>query len=1009
MAAIVGRWQLGPHLTNFQVHDEENRMMGWIRRSENSKAPWRCQIAAVALAIVSTVASGVPLLAADLSPNEVEELRYDHEFFPGTKYDPEIPTPEEILGFRTGDRAAFPHEIESYLETLAAASPRVELREYARSHEGRALHYLVISSVENIARLEGIQKGMQRLADPRGLAASEAKKLTDELPAPGWLAYSIHGDETSGSDASMAVAHHLAAGMSAEVEAILENVVVLIDPMQNPDGRHRYLQQIAEFRGKSPNFDDMSLLRGYWPWGRGNHYLFDLNRDWILGVQPETRGRIRAASSWHPLLFVDIHEMGAQNTYLFSPTRSPRNPHLSSAHERWENLFAREQSEAFDRWNWLYYTGEWNEGWYAGYTDSWGGFRGALGILYEQAGYAEDGVRIASGDVMTYRGGVHRQAVSSIANLASLAKNRREMLAGFAAEKREAVAPDGPYSKRTFAILPSMNRSRLSSFLDQMDLQGFEVYVTDTDLAVSGGVDQLGVRFGKRSLPTGTILLPNRQPEARLLAAMLEFDAPMPADYLERERRSVLRTGQTSIYDLTAWNLTMFYGLEALTVDGDLSASSRRVERPRDALPAAAAFVPPDPEGAAVARVVDGVDDASVALAARLVERGVEVRVAEKPFELGGHSFSRGSVVVLPFDNRRFDIDFNRMMDEAAAELELVAAAVPTGLGDGDLPDLGGGHFRRLVPLRIAVLARQGVDGTDFGSIWHAIDQRLAIRHSHLDREYLALSDLGRYNVVVLPNAWRGELSEAERKILEDWVDDGGTLIAIARSAAQVAASDSELSDVRGLADVLDKLEVYELALERERQWRASEVPDTERIWSHTLDSTPAYPWDTTVELERPGAEELRRRDTWAAMFMPQGAFLAARTDQEHWLSFGSGEILPVLFGRSSQVLMAADGVEAPVRAGALLPAEAEAVRVGWSTVPAGHELRVRMSGLLWPEAASRVANTALVTRESKGRGQVILFASPPTFRGTSRGTERLFMNALVYGPGFGATASIEP
>jgi hypothetical protein len=971
-------------------------------------------VAATTLAVFAVGFSATSAAAEELLPNEVEELRYDHEFFPGTDYDPTIPTPEEILGFRPGDRAAFPHEIESYLETLAAASPKAELREYARSHEGRALHYLVISSVENMARLDEIQNGMARLADPRGLATAESQRLVNELPAPGWLAYSIHGDETSGSDASMAVAYHLAASTSPEVEAILENVVVLIDPIQNPDGRHRYLQQIAEFRGKSPNLDDQSLLRGYWPWGRGNHYLFDLNRDWILGVHPETRGRIRAASSWHPLLFVDIHEMGSQDTYLFSPARSPQNPHLSGSYDRWGDLFAREQSEAFDRWNWLYYTGEWNEGWYAGYTDSWGGFRGALGILYEQSGYAEDGVRIPGGDVLTYRGGVHRQAVSSVANLTSLATNRREMLAGFAAEKRQAVAGDGPYAQRTFAVLPTANRSRLSSFLDQMDLQGFEVYVIDTDVAVSGGVDQLGIRFGERRLPAGTILLPNRQPEARLLAAMLEFDAPMPADYLERERRNVLRTGQTSIYDLTAWNLTMFYGLESLTVDGDLPASARRVGRPGDALPAASALAPTvsegTVEGVAVARVVNGADDASVAFAGRLLERGVEVRVADRPFELGGVSFSSGSVVVLPFDNRRFKGDVGQVVDEAVTELDLISATVATGLGDGDLPDLGGGHFRRLKPLRIAMLTRQGVDGTDFGSIWHAIDQRLAIRHSHLDREYLTRADLGRYNVLILPNVRGRGLSDVELETLKGWVEEGGTLIAIAGSAAQVSGKDSELSSVRGLGDVLDKLDGYELALERERQWRDAEVPDKDQVWSHTVGAMPSYPWDETVDLARPGAEEMARQDNWAKMFMPQGAFLAARVDSEHWLGFGSGDTLPVLFGNSSQVLMAADGVEAPVRAGVFRRTDnAEAVRVGWSTVPAGHELRMRMSGLLWPEAASRMANAALVTRESKGRGQVILFAMPPTFRGTSRGTERLFMNALVYGPGFGARSSIEP
>lgn len=969
----------------------------------------------IALAAVLIVIGPSSSEAGEIPPNELEELHYDHEFFPGTEYDPAIPTPQSVLGFRPGDRAAFPHEIGNYLEALAAASPRVELKEYARSHEGRPLYSLVISSEKNMARLEEIRAGMAKLADPRGVGSSETERLLDELPAPGWLAYSIHGDETSGSDASMAVAYHLAAALSPEIESMLESVVVLIDPIQNPDGRHRFLQQIAEFRGKSPNLDDQSLLRGYWPWGRGNHYLFDLNRDWILGVHPETRGRIREASRWNPLLFVDIHEMGSQNTYLFSPARAPRNPHLSTTYDRWADLFAREQSEAFDRWNWLYYTGEWNEGWYAGYTDSWGGFRGALGILYEQSGYAEDGVRIPNGDIMTYRGAVHRQAVSSLANLSTLAANRRQMLSGFAAEKRAAVAADGPYADRTFAVLPTENRSRLADFLDLMDLQGFEVYLADEEVTVSGGLDQLGVRFGKRRLPPGTILLPNRQPQARLLATMLEFDARMPDGYLERERKALLRRGRSSIYDLTAWNLTMFYGLESLTVDGNLSSSARRLEEPADAvsgaaMPTASPVKPPAEATAEVARIVNGADDASVAFAARLLERGIGVRVADKTFELAGKSFDPGSVVIMPFDNRRFEGSVDEVISEVARELGLSVAPVSTGLGDGDLPDLGGGHFRLLEAPSIAVLARLGVSAYDFGSVWHAIDERLGLRHSHLDREYLTSSDLGRYNVLVLPGIWRKRLSQAELEVLAEWVEDGGTLIAMAGSAGQLAAKDSAVTKVRRLQDVLDDLDDYELALERERQWKSGETPDAETVWRHMLTEPPSFPWDSTAELARPGSDELRKRDEWSKMFMPQGAFLAARVDREHWLTFGTGETLPYLFGSSGTVLMATAEVETPVRAGVLRRTDnAEAVRVGWSTVPSGHELRLRMSGLLWPEAASRIANAALVTRESKGRGQVILFAAPPTFRGASRGTERLFLNALVYGPGFGTSAQIVP
>ena len=938
-------------------------------------------------------------VGAQPSPTELSGLSYDVEFFEGTTYDPSVPTPESLLGYRIGDQAAFPAEIGRCLEAWAAASPRAELVEYARSHEDRALYYMILTSPENHARLGEIKAGLTRLADPRGLSGAEADRLMAELPGTAWLAYSIHGDETSGSDAALAVVYHLAAGQGDEVERLLDDLVVLIDPMMNPDGRHRFLQQIVEHRGAHPNVDDQSLVHaGYWPWGRTNHYGFDLNRDWILGVNPETRGRIRAASAWHPLLFVDAHEMGSQDSYLFAPARDPKNPNVPGSRKRWNDIFAREQSEAFDRYQWVYYTGEWNEGWYPGYSDSWGEYRGAVGILYEQAGFAEDGVRRADGSIHTYRESVHHQAVSSLANLGTLRAHvdglRRDVLA----ERREAVSAKGRYARRLFAIPPTANRSRLGRFLDLMELQGIEVHQAGEFSA--SGIDQLGRSFRDRTVPAGSILISNRQPEAHLVATMLEFETRMTPEYLQREREELLKKGRGTIYDLTAWNLTMLYGLDALTLDAELPGDAERYSSPTAGVPAGEA-------GPFVGWVIDGADDASVAAAARLMERGVGVRVARRAFELGGESFARGSVVVLPNDNRTFEGDLEATVRSSASELSLVAEGLSTGLGDGDLPDIGGGHFVRLEPPRIALLSRGGVSVYDFGSIRYTLDHRLGIRHSDLAQE--SSPDLRRYNVIVLPDRWFGNLPEGTVEALQTWVEAGGTLIALAGSAGELTGKESELSKVRQLPDVLEDLDAYEQQVLREWMARRVEAPDPEDVWSHTAATELDYPWSQAAELERPGKEELERRDRWQRMFMPGGTILAARTDDEHWLTFGSAGSVPVLYN-TSRVLMSAAGVETPVRLGVFGDApDAEPARAGWSLVPSGQELRLRMSGLLWPEATQRLANAAVVTRERQGNGQVILFAVAATFRASTPAMERLLVNAMIYGPGFGARQAIQP
>jgi hypothetical protein len=943
-------------------------------------------------------------ISAQPAANELPGLQYDLEFFPGTDYDPEVPTPEDCLGFRLGDRAALPLEIERCLQVWGKSSKRARLEEYARSFEDRALYTMVITSPANQARLAEIRSGWERVGDPRGASTTELSRMLDELPAVAWIAYSIHGDETSGSDASLAVIHHLAAGRGEALEELLEEVVVVIDPMQNPDGRNRFLQMVAENRSSQPNVDDQSLIHdGYWPWGRTNHYGFDLNRDWVLGVNPESRGRIRTAGAWHPLLVVDAHEMGSQDTYLFSPPREPRSPYVSPQAVDWGPIFARDQAQAFDERGWVYYTGEWNEGWYAGYTDTWGELRGVVGILYEQAGFAEDGVRRPEGTIHTYRESVHHQAISTLANLETLRANAGDIKKDFLADRLAAVDPRGRYAEKTFAVLPTANRGRLDRFLDLMRLEGIELYTVDEPFVVDSAVDQLGRQQRRVTVPADTVLIPNRQPLARLVAAMLDFDPRMPEEYLRRERKEILRNGSSSIYDVTAWNLTMMHGLTALRLEAVLPATAKPLAEVEPVVAAA-------PDAMAVAWIIDGADDDSVAVAARLMDRGVQLRIADKKLELDGQRFARGSLVVLPIDNRRFAGDLATTVTATAAEMGLAAAGVGEGLGEGHLPDLGGGHFRRLEPPSIGLFTRGGLSVYDFGSLWHTLDQRLGVRHSHLDLDGFRLPDLRRYNVLILPDRWSGSLPEAALETLAKWVEAGGTLIAVGRSAAQLAGAESGLSDVRLLRDSQADLDRYEQAVLREWQAARREIPDVAAIWSYSATGSPDFPWSADDDLARPSTEELERRDRWQRQFMPQGAILATRADTEHWLTFGTDETMPLLYG-SSRVLMT-DG-EAPVRIGVFAPtsdeSDAPAQRAGWSLLPAGAELQVRMSGLVWPEAVQRLANGAAVTRESSGRGQVILFAVPPTFRSSTLASERLLANAIVYGPGLGARTPIEP
>ena len=970
----------------------------------------RVVAAAFALCAVTRVAAQG---SAVQPPSPLAGLEYAADFFPGAHYDPGVTAPASVLGFTLGSRPVTHAQIEAVIRALAATSRRCKLFEYGKTHEGRTLYYVVVGSEANLARLDALQTDLSKLADPRKVSRGEGDRLAASLPAVAWMAYCIHGDEMSGSDAALAALYHLCASTDADVAFLLENLVVLVDPLMNPDGRDRFLSMLAQNRTAQPSVDDQSLLHtGFWPSGRMNHYLFDLNRDWIFATQPETRGRIPVVNAWNPHYFMESHEMGSQDTFLFMPGREAVNPNVPENVIHWETKFAEDLAAAFDARGWRYYTGEWNDNWYPGYSSSWAALRAAVENLYEQASIGTDAVRRPEGTLHTYRDAVHKQLVSTMTNLTTLAKNRKQVLADFLAEKRACTGAGSSIPARTFAFPPSANAARQRQFLDLMIMQGFEVSAATAAFRASG-TDRLGRAAPNREFPAGTLLIAARQPLGRLVQAMLEFDPRMKPQVLADERRDLLRFGESRIYDITGWSIPMLFDVEAYTLDGDPPAAAR-------AQPAVAAAPPPQltDSTTTVAFVVDDADDASVAVAGRLMERDVWVRVADKPFQFNGRDYVRGSVVVTRVDNQNFSGDLAATVRDVCAQSKTPAAIVRTGWGPGDLPDLGGQHFILLEPPRIAILGREPIGPYGFGQAWYVIDRVLGLRATYVDAHDLGNADLRRYNVLVIPNGGASVVA-SKMEALRTWITAGGTLVAIGGSAAAFAKEKDGIGAVRLLPDVAGKLDDYHQAIVREWEGRRDTV-DTHGAWSFSPPTEVVYPWLIGEGGSKLSEEEIKRQDAWCSLFMPSGAILAGRVDDRSWLTGGCSEYVPVIY-TGGNVLMAPPAVQTPVRLGVFNPATRAAAPAkkkddknsvaspGWTIAPPGHELRLRMSGLLWPEAANRLANAAYMTRERIGSGQLILFASEPTFRAAALGTIRIFANAVVYGPGLGASHPIEP
>ena len=902
--------------------------------------------------------------------------------------------PNEFLDFDYATRVASPEQITSALQSWANQSDRLKVIEYARSHENRPLHAVFISSPENLKNLNSIKDKISQLADARNTNDRKAKTLINELPAVAWMAYSIHGNETSGADAALGVIYHLIASKDDDILELLDDMVIIVDPLMNPDGRARFAKNLEQYRGTAPNYDDQSLIHtGDWPYGRTNHYYYDLNRDWVYLTQPETQGRVALINEWKPQILVDAHEMGAQDTFMTGPAREPINKNLDYDLIKWGNVFAKDQGNEFDRRSWRFYTGEWHEDLYPGYS-FYVSFRGTLGILYEQSRMAEDGVRRPEGTIQSYKESVHHQFVSTMINLDTLKSNSKAMYNDYWDGRKYNVSNNSKYSNRSYVVLATDNKGRLNALSEKLIAQDIEIYKNEKPINVTNALKQNGTTVSEYTIPPGSMIIPNNQPEAPLISAILEFDAEIDDEVLIEEKQKRIKNGSSIMYDTTAFNFTMMFGLPAITVPQELKAGLKEWSPSPEIL---------EVNEDAVIWAVDGKDDRSVAFAARLLEQNIQVRVIDKKSTLSGHVLSRGSVAVIAMDNPNSN-NLHEIIKTVATDLNISVVSIESGFGPKELPDWGGRHFRLLKKPQIAILSHAGFSSYDVGVSWWSLDHHLGIRHSQLNSSLTGYGDLRRYNTIVLPSG-NPDLGDYAKKMLMDWVKQGGTLIANNRSTRSIISNDG-MGSVKSLSATFDKSKSYNIDLMREI-YSIEENIDISNANENKVDTEIKYPWESSdVNYSK---EQLEMRDKWQSTLMPSGAIVSARADTEHWLTFGAEDVVPVLYG-NYPILMTGGNSQAALRIGELIPnKDSDTKTINWSQIPSGYDLNVRMSGLVWPEASQRIANSAYLTREKVGKGQIILFSGEPNFRGSARGTNRLWLNAVIYGSGLGTDALVNP
>ncbi len=922
--------------------------------------------------ILGTILLTATSLYATGNPSYCEKAIVDTlPFYEAGQYDPTIPKPGDYLKHPIGQWPVHYYELVPYLERVAAASDRVVMEAYARTHEGRELLNLFISSEENIRNLEQLRRSTDTLADPELLTNMvELDRLVAELPAFAWLGYCVHGDELSPVDAAIQLIYHLAAANDAATTEILKNVIIIIDPLQNPDGRERYLAMLETYQSHVPNYNhDAMQHQGVWPWGRTNHYLFDINRDWILLTQPETRGKVATIQKWHPQLVVDAHEMGHRESFLFSPPIEPINYNTPRNVPKWYNVFGKDQAATFDQRGWTYYVGEWHEQWYPGYGSAWPAYFGSVAILYEMARVDGMFVRQPDNYLLTYHEAVNKQFTSSLANLSTLATNREAILRDYH-ETRKEIIEQGKRSGLTFLFAPDKDELKMQRFIERLLGQGIEVDRAATDFTGSNVHDIYGKKHNSKQFPAGTYLVSTAQVNGALAKAVLEFDPHLKKDFLEEERREIEKHSDTKMYEVSTWSPALAYDLETYWTTSRVNVKLNKVTRVETS---SGRLINPD---ARVGFIIDMVGEKTYQVLGRLFSKDVVIRASEKAFTVEGKAYAAGALFLRKRGNPG---DLAGILKQLAEEIGLDIHGVNTSLST-EGSNLGAPTFKVLTKPKVAIIAGDGINYTSFGALWFTVDKELEIPHSLINLSNLGRVNLDEYNVLVLPASWgklAPRLGNNGKHKLEEWVKGGGTLICTGNSAVWAADTAKGISEVRLKRQVLDKLSLYESALKRELTAEKPEV-DTIALW---------YPEKipeekTSEKLSTPDSKMLKEQDEWQRKFSPTGVILRANLDTEHWLAFGMKESVPVMVN-TRHAFMAKSPVKTVARF--------------------SDKNSLRLSGLLWPEARERWANTAYLTRESKGSGQVILLATDPNPRAYFYGTRKLFVNAVLYGPGMGA------
>lgn len=843
---------------------------------------------------------------------------------------------EQVLGYPIGTKITSPEAMSQYFEALAEAFPeQVKLLEYGESWEGRTLYYAVISSADNIRNFDQFTNNMQLLADPRQLSERKAEQLIEQMPASIWLSYGVHGNEISSPEAAMMTAYHLLHDQRQETKEWLDNTVIFIDPLQNPDGRARFVQRYYMTVGLEHSADRRSAEHNEpWPSGRTNHYLFDMNRDWIALTQPEIKGQVDALLTYFPLVFVDLHEMGGDSTYYFTPEARPYNPLITEQQRETLNWIGKNNATWFDDKGFHYFTREIFDAFYPGYGASWPLYHGSVAMTYEMASARGHRFERKDGSILTYADGVQQHFVASISTIETVAERRQALLEKFWNYRKSAVKAGAEDDRRALFIPGNDDPAAARKLASLLVEQGIDVDASVNNFEVCG------VEY-----PKGSFIVDMAQPGYRMIRTLMDEQVDMASDFLEEQEQRRSNNLPDQIYDVTGWSLPLMFNVQVDACDDLPSVETIAVNEGRVS---PGEVINPN---ASVAYLVDWGDMNAGRFLAAALQHDLEVKQSELAFthETAGR-FDSGSLILTKADNAEKQ-DLIVLLQQLAEKTGATVEGVDTSwVTDG--PNFGSENVHNLFAPKIGLAWDEPVSQYNAGHTRFVIERQIGYPVTAVRTGQIKSAGLDGFDVFILPESsgYGDYLNEAGLSQLKDWIADGGVLVTLGNASAWAVEA--------GLL----KTKLERAVVEGE----AEEVSGEPKVDGKVISSREQFMSEMKPHKADPD---------WVS-----GALVNAEVDADHWLSAGlRGNLVSIFNGND---------IFSPIDIN-------DGRNIAWF---AGQDDLIA-SGFLWDETLKQLPYKPLLIWQPMADGMIISFTQEPTYRAYMDGLNTVLMNALFLAP----------